>query len=186
MDQVVDPPPPSNRDEVERVRRALEKAIQNNANTRDPIMEQLKTCPEAFKVGEILGRAFDSLKHAQDEEPHRERYFPPARRHSTPRVIGLPLEVTFPRLKGVRWRYCTRWDEGLRQSWNELVRLGICQPNDWSGSAVDLVERGFKSFLHPDRAVDAKRVWVGDLRITDSLFELTEQERNQVDAGEKV
>ena len=31
--------------------------------------------------------------------------------------------------------------------------------------------------------VDVKRVWVGDLRITDSLFELTEQERNQVEAG---
>ncbi len=67
-----------NRDEGERVMRALEAAIQNNANTRDPIVEQLKQCPEAFKVGEILGRAFDSLKYAQDEEPRRERYFPPS------------------------------------------------------------------------------------------------------------
>jgi hypothetical protein len=32
--------------------------------------------------------------------------------HSTTRVIGLPLDVTFPRLKGTRWQYCTRWDEG--------------------------------------------------------------------------
>ena len=63
-----------------------------------------------------------------------------------------------------------------------LLRLGICRPNDWSGSAVDFVERGFRRFCSQNRAADAKRVWVGDLRITDSLFELTEQERNQVEA----
>ena len=67
-----------NRDQVRRVMRALEEALQNNANTRDPIVEQLKQCPEAFKVGEILGRAFDSLKYAQSEETHRERYLPPS------------------------------------------------------------------------------------------------------------
>lgn len=63
-----------------------------------------------------------------------------------------------------------------------LLRLGICQPNDWSGSAVDFVERGFKRFCSQNRAADVKKVWVGDLRISDSLFELTEQERNQVEA----
>jgi hypothetical protein len=99
-------------------------------------------------------------------------------------VIGLPLDVTFPRLKGVRWRYCTRWDEGPAAVLGmSLLRLGICQPNDWSGSAVDFVERGFKRFCSQNRLVDAKRIWVGDLRITDSLFELTEQERNQAEAG---
>jgi hypothetical protein len=64
-----------------------------------------------------------------------------------------------------------------------LLRLGICRPNDWSGSAVDFVERGFRRFCSQKRAANVKRVWVGDLRITDSLFELTEQERNQVEAG---
>jgi len=59
--------------------------------------------------------------------------------------------------------------------------LGICRPNDGSGSAVDFVARGFRRFCSQNRAVDAKRVWIGDLRITDSLFELTEQERNQVE-----
>jgi hypothetical protein len=99
-------------------------------------------------------------------------------------VIGLPLDVTFPRLKGIRWRYCTRWDEGPAAVLGmSLLRLGICRPDDWSGSAVDFVERGFRRFCSRNRAVDAKRVWVGDLRITDSLFELTEQERNQVEAG---
>jgi len=64
-----------------------------------------------------------------------------------------------------------------------LLRLGICRPSDWSGSAVDFVECGFRRFCSQNRAVDVKRVWVGDLRITDSLFELSEQERNQVEAG---
>jgi len=63
-----------------------------------------------------------------------------------------------------------------------LLRLGICRPNDWSGSAVDFVERGFRRFCSQNRAADVKKVWVGDLRLTDSLFELTEQERNQVEA----
>jgi hypothetical protein len=47
---------------------------------------------------------------------------------------------------------------------------------------VDFVERGFRRFCSQNRAVDAKRVWVGDMRITDSLFDLTEQARNQVEA----
>jgi len=98
-------------------------------------------------------------------------------------VIGLPLEVAFPRLKGIRLRYCTKWDEGPAAVLGmSLLRLGICQPNDWSGSAVDFVERGFRRFCSQNRAVDAKRVWVGDMRITDSLFDLTEQARNQVEA----
>ena len=63
-----------------------------------------------------------------------------------------------------------------------LLRLGICRPGDWSGSAVDFVERGFERFCRENKADEAKKVWVGDLRITDSLFELTEQERNQIEA----
>src|SRR5580704_5995078 len=103
---------------------------------------------------------------------------------SAARVIGLPLDVTFPRIGGIRWRYCTRWDEGPAAILGmSLLRLGICRPNDWSGSAVDFVERGFRRFCSQKRAANVKRVWVGDLRITDSLFELTEQERNQVEAG---
>ena len=64
-----------------------------------------------------------------------------------------------------------------------LLRLGICQPSDWSGSAVDFVERGFNRFCQQNGAPQAKKVWVGDLRIADTLFELTEQERNQAEAG---
>jgi hypothetical protein len=98
-------------------------------------------------------------------------------------VIGLPLDVTFPKLKGIRWRYCTRWDEGPAAVLGmSMLRLGICRPDDWSGSAVDFVERGFQRFCSQNQVAAAKKVWVGNLQITDSLFELTEQERNQVEA----
>jgi predicted NAD/FAD-binding protein len=63
---------------AKRVVRALEEATHGRVNTNDPIVEQLKQCPEAFKVGEILGKAFDSLKYAQDGGELGDRYLPPA------------------------------------------------------------------------------------------------------------
>jgi len=65
-------------EEAKLVLRALEKATHGRVNTTDPIMEQLKRCPEAFRVGEILGKAFDSLKYAQDGGELGDRYLPPA------------------------------------------------------------------------------------------------------------
>ncbi|MGB7599507.1 MAG: hypothetical protein WBM24_04340 [Candidatus Sulfotelmatobacter sp.] len=62
---------------VQEILRALEEATHGRANTNDPIVEQLKKCPEAFKVGEILGKAFDSLKCAQDGGELGDRYLPP-------------------------------------------------------------------------------------------------------------
>jgi hypothetical protein len=63
---------------AKRVLRALEEATHGRVNTNDPIMEQLKQCPEAFKVGEILGKAFDSLKYVQEGSDLGDRYFPPS------------------------------------------------------------------------------------------------------------
>lgn len=60
------------------VLRALEEVAHGRANTNDPIVEQLRQCPEAFKVGEILGKAFDCLKYAQDGAEVADRYLPPA------------------------------------------------------------------------------------------------------------
>jgi len=65
-------------EDAKRVLRSLEEATHNHVNTNDPIMEQLKQCPEAFRVGEILGKAFDSLKYVQDGGEIGERYLPPA------------------------------------------------------------------------------------------------------------
>jgi len=57
--------------------RALKDARHGRVDANDPIMEQLRQCPEVFKVGEILGKAFDSLKYARDGSEIGERYFPP-------------------------------------------------------------------------------------------------------------
>ena len=65
-------------EDAKRVLIALEEATHNHVNTNDPIMEQLKQCPEAFKVGEILGKAFDSLKYDQEGGDLGDRYFPPS------------------------------------------------------------------------------------------------------------
>ncbi|MGD0466789.1 MAG: hypothetical protein ABSA54_00280 [Terriglobales bacterium] len=64
-------------EEAKRVLRALEEAMHGPFNTNDPIMEQLRQCPEAFKVGEILGKAFDSLKYVQEGAELGDRYLPP-------------------------------------------------------------------------------------------------------------
>ena len=48
------------REATQCVTAALEAVLNSTTDMRDPIMEQLKQCPEAFKVGEILGKLFDS------------------------------------------------------------------------------------------------------------------------------
>ena len=65
-------------EDAKRVLRALKQASHGRVNASAPIMEQLKQCPEAFKVGEVLGKAFDSLKYAQDGSEIGERYLPPS------------------------------------------------------------------------------------------------------------
>jgi hypothetical protein len=62
------------------------------------------------------------------------------------------------------------------------LRLGVCQPADWSGSAVDFVERGFKRFCKLHGNHEAKKVWVGDLRIMDYIFDLSARERDEAGA----
>jgi hypothetical protein len=108
-------------------------------------------------------------------------------RDATPRLIGLPVTITVPNLKGLRGRYCSRWDEQpaalLGKSW---LRLQICRAQDWSGSAVDFLERGFRRFCRANGAGQARKIWSGCLRIMDHPFELTEQERNSAEVEEPV
>jgi hypothetical protein len=65
------------REGAQRVTAALEAVLNSATKICDPIMEQLKQCPEAFKVGEILGKVFDSVKYGQEEAP-ADRLLPPA------------------------------------------------------------------------------------------------------------
>jgi len=64
-------------DDVTRVLRALRESVHGSVNRPDRIMEQLKQCPDAFKVGELLGKVFDSFKYGQDEIL-ADRLLPPA------------------------------------------------------------------------------------------------------------
>jgi hypothetical protein len=65
-------------DRAERVLQVLKRAVDGGTAPSDPIVEQLKQCPEAFKVGEILGKAFDSLKYDRDGDVLGHRYLPPS------------------------------------------------------------------------------------------------------------
>ena len=98
-------------------------------------------------------------------------------------MIGLPVHVTVPKIRDIRLRYCSRSDEEPAASLGEsLLRLGVCGAKDWSGSAVDFVERGFHRFCKASGADEAKKIWSGCLRIMDHPFELTEQERNSAES----
>lgn len=94
------------------------------------------------------------------------------RDHSSSRLIGLPLATTVPNIRNLRWHYCTRTDEQMAARLGKsLLRLGICSARDWSGSAVDLVARGFKRFCRANDSDDARKIWDGELRITDCHFD---------------
>ena len=62
---------------VASVMRALE-SVSNAPSFTDPIMEQLRQCPEAFKAGEMVGKMFDSLKYDRDDAEGGDRLLPPA------------------------------------------------------------------------------------------------------------
>lgn len=63
--------------DTERVMRHLAEAARSQAKVIDPVLEKLRQCPEAFKVGEILGKAFDSLKYRQHDVIDEDRIMPP-------------------------------------------------------------------------------------------------------------
>jgi hypothetical protein len=64
--------------EFRRVTRELESVTRENLRQADPIVEQLKQCPEAFKAGEMISKMLDSLKYSQGNDPAADRYLPPA------------------------------------------------------------------------------------------------------------
>lgn len=63
--------------ELRRVTHELESVIRENPRQADPIVEQLKQCPEAFKAGEMIGKMLDSLKYNQDKDSAGDRSLPP-------------------------------------------------------------------------------------------------------------
>jgi hypothetical protein len=57
--------------------RHLAEAARSGAKVTDSILEKLRQCPEACKVGELLGKAFDSLKYRQEDALDGDRIMPP-------------------------------------------------------------------------------------------------------------
>ena len=68
----------SARYQFKRVMHELEAIKSEDPRQTDPIVEQLKQCPEAFKAGEMIGKMLDSLKYSQDNDAAGDRYLPPA------------------------------------------------------------------------------------------------------------
>jgi hypothetical protein len=64
-------------EKLARVMQELESAYRNTCPP-DPIVEQLKQCPEAFNAGEMVGKMFDSIKPGKNESQGPERLLPPA------------------------------------------------------------------------------------------------------------
>jgi hypothetical protein len=62
---------------AERAMRELDVAMRDEATVTDPIMEQLRQCPEAFRAGELVGKLFDALTHDQEASVGDDRYLPP-------------------------------------------------------------------------------------------------------------
>ena len=63
--------------ELQRVTYELESVTRENSRQPDPIVEQLKQCPEAFKAGEMIGKMLDQLKYSQGKDVPGDRYLPP-------------------------------------------------------------------------------------------------------------
>ena len=61
----------------ERVMRELDALLASSESQKDPIEEQLRQCPEAFKAGELVGKLFDRLRY-DGHEPAEARLLPPA------------------------------------------------------------------------------------------------------------
>ena len=61
----------------DRVVRQLDALLARSKHQEDPIQEQLRQCPEAFKAGELMGKLFDRLKYDVND-PGAARFLPPA------------------------------------------------------------------------------------------------------------
>lgn len=100
--------------------------------------------------------------------------------HPAPRLIGLPLPLTLPKLTGVRSRFCNRYDEHpaalLAAS---LLRSGFAQPSDFTGSAVDMVSRALARICEENGAREINEWMSCHVSIIDTLTEMSERDRAQ-------
>ena len=64
--------------EIMRVMRELDVLTRDSAPAQDPIEEQLRQCPDAFKVGELIEKMVDAAHSTREEKADLERLLPPA------------------------------------------------------------------------------------------------------------
>ena len=57
--------------------RELDLVAQGAVRQEDPIEEQLRRCPDAFKAGELVGKMCDQIKYGRNQTAG-ERHLPPA------------------------------------------------------------------------------------------------------------
>jgi hypothetical protein len=88
--------------------------------------------------------------------------------------------LTLPKLKGVRARYCNRYDEQpaalLAAS---LLRMGFAQPSDFTGSAVDMIARALARICQENGAAEINEWMSCHVSVRDTISEMGEYERQQ-------
>ncbi len=67
-----------NCDQIERIARELDVMMRESPVERNPIEEQLKQCPEAFKAGELIEKMFNAVRFGHDAPAEHEKLLPPA------------------------------------------------------------------------------------------------------------
>src|SRR5215471_19112756 len=102
-------------------------------------------------------------------------------RYDSIRVIGAPLAVTLPRIRGIRPSYCSKNDEQPAvQLALSMFRLGIARAADWNGSAVDCAAKALSRFCRSNGIATVSRVFPeSTIRILDNLSERSEYELAQ-------
>lgn len=102
------------------------------------------------------------------------------------RLIGLPVGVTVPTFKDLRYRFCTRSDEEpAAHLGKSLLRLGISGPSDWTGSAVDFIEKGLQRLWKESGGQLADDWFDGSIVVMDTPIWYNDHERNQAGIDEE-
>jgi len=139
----------------------------------------------SFKVGEIPAKRSTPSSLPKTEAISASDICCRPTEWSFPPLVDRPAAgLTFAEAKAISMAVLHElWMKGRLPFWNAPAPVWICRTTDWSGKCGGLSNGDSGGFAHQNRAVTPRESGVGDLRITDGLFRVDEQERNQVEAG---
>src|SRR5215467_15350252 len=130
-----------------------------------------------------IRRRARGVRNAGVSEQRLRRVHPATKRsrYDSIRLMGAPVAVTLPRIKGIRPSYCSKNDEQPAvQLALSMFRLGIAKVSDWNGSAVDCAAKALSRFCRSNGIATVSRVFPeSTLRILDGLAERSEYELAQ-------